>query len=306
MKIYRGKKIVCLILIILLIIPVSIANAVDKEFLEGQITIRHFNKSKPIANNNFKIYKVGKILEDKIILEEEFLKCGIDFKNISEEDKLNNLGDTLEAYVHGNNIKPFKEDKTKEDGYLTFKNLNKGIYLIIADVGLGDKNIKTKPFLVTIPSKDKNTNELVNKVVINTKNEEIEKDKIDFNVEKIWINDEEKKDKPSFIEIYLYKDGVKDDSVILKETNNWKYVWKDLNSKYNWTVVEKNIPKGYEVRYEKYSTQIKIKNTYKEIGIEKPSTVLPQTGSPWMLPQGLAFTGIILIGVGWVLNRKNE
>lgn len=305
MRIYKGKRVVYLVLMILFIMPISIANAGDTESLDGMIKIKHFNKNKPIVNNNFKIYKVGKILEDKVIIEEEFLKCGIDFEKISEEDRLKNIGDTLEAYVHENNVKPFKEDKTKEDGHVIFKNLDKGLYLLIADVGQGDKDIKTKPVLVTIPSKDKNTNELIDKVVINTKNEEVEKDKINFKVEKIWINDEEKKDKPSYIEVWLYKNGVKDDSIILKEENNWKYEWKDLDSKYNWTVVEKNIPKGYEVSYEKYSTHIKIKNTYKEIEVEKPSTVLPQTGSPWMLPQGLSLTGIILIGVGWILNRKN-
>ncbi|MGL4874885.1 MAG: Cna B-type domain-containing protein [Clostridium sp.] len=295
MKVNNIKKIVSLVFIFLLIIPMASVSAIEDRI--GSITIKHFNEKLPISDSNFKLYMIGRISENgKISLTKEFLNCGIDFEN----GKVGEVSSTLEAYIQKNKINEIKEEKTNKLGIAKFNNLEKGLYFIMeSDRSL----IKTKPSLVVIPRKNSD-GQLIQDITINTKSEII-KETIDLKVEKIWLNDEDVKKRPTFIEAYLYKDGSFYGNITLSEENEWQHVWRNLDGKSNWTVIEKNVPGDYTVSYEKYATNIKIKNTYNEKDELKPPTTLPQTGSSWIFPQALALVGIILISIGGVVKRRN-
>lgn len=313
------NKVVAMFVMVLLMIPISVANA--SEIIDinkkSSITIKHFNDKKPISNTIFRLYRVGEISEDaKFTLSEEFVNYNIDLDAINEKSKWNEVADTLATYIQVDKIKSHSEYLTKEDGIIRFDNLKIGVYLVVGDTGNVDgSTIKTKPFLVSLPNKNDSTGDWIYDVEVMTKNDKVnegygdfyDKEYIDFTVEKIWINDEGRSNKPTSIEVDFYRDDKVYDSIILNEENQWKYVWYNLDPKYNWTAVEKYVPNDYTVSYEKYSKSVKIKNTYNKpnTSITPPTSFLPQTGNNWIIAQGFALVGIILISAGYIIKRKN-
>lgn len=296
------KKVIVLFITILFIIPNLYVYANENFNInkKASLSIKHFYNNKPIKNTIFKIYKVGNISGDeKITPSNEFINYDINVES----------ADTIESYVYKNKIKPYKELETKENGIVTFDNLELGVYLVTGNTSvINNASIKTNAFLVELPSKDKVSGKYLYDVEAKTKNNEITESNIDFEVEKIWINDENTSNKPKSIEIELFKESKLYDTITLNENNNWKYVWNNLESKYNWTVVEKNVPKHYTVSYEKYSKLVKIKNTYKKNSttVKPPNTNLPQTGNTWIIAQCIALVGLVCISAGCIIKRKNE
>ena len=55
------------------------------------------------------------------------------------------------------------------------------------------------------------------------------------------------------------------DTVTLNEANNWEYRWYELDSRFEWRVVERKIPVDYEVRIEYNETQYLIRNRHNTI-----------------------------------------
>ncbi|MCH5324175.1 MAG: Cna B-type domain-containing protein [Eubacterium sp.] len=65
----------------------------------------------------------------------------------------------------------------------------------------------------------------------------------DVSVEKIWVGGT---DHPTSVSVQLYQDGVEyGEPVTLDESNEWKYVWNNLDENHNWTVDEVEVPAGY-------------------------------------------------------------
>ena len=50
---------------------------------------------------------------------------------------------------------------------------------------------------------------------------------------------------PTSVQVALYRDGVKYQTVTLSASNNWSYTWDDLTDEYTWSVDEPTVPSGY-------------------------------------------------------------
>lgn len=69
---------------------------------------------------------------------------------------------------------------------------------------------------------------------------------IDVSVKKIWdISADTDVEKPSSVEVVLYRNGVAYDTVKLSASNGWSYTWEDLPDSCQWTVNEKKVPTGF-------------------------------------------------------------
>lgn len=113
-------------------------------------------------------------------------------------------------------------------------------------------------------------------------------------VKKVW-KDNENSERPESIKVVL-KNGKKTvDTVTLSEKNNWKYTWDDLDEDGDWSVWEKDVPKGYEDRYKTKGSVVTITNV-----------AYHATGQMnWPIPV-LGGLGILLIAVGAVMLRKKK
>ncbi|HHX69258.1 MAG: Cna B-type domain-containing protein [Miniphocaeibacter sp.] len=98
--------------------------------------------------------------------------------------------------------------------------------------------------------------------------------------EKVWKdNDNKTKARPSYIEVQLYKNDKVEGAVVkLDADNKWTYTWDNLpktedDKIVDYTVKEVNVPKGYDVSYDRESTagRVYVINTIKPVEVETTS-----------------------------------
>ena len=260
------KNIVMIFLIIFMIIPANKAFCDDNQYFNEKmsLTIKHCSDTKPLANVQFSIYKIAHVSNDfNFEVIDRFNGYSINLEGIKDETEWCNIADTLQSYITKDNIEPNSTLCTDEQGSVSFSDLEAGLYLVIGDTtSLDNKTIKTKPFLVSLPSVDRETNKIINNVTVETKTDNIPKDEGGLEVHKVWVNDDKMNVRPKAIEVGLYRNKELYKTITLNKENNWKYVFSDLEPDVSWDIVEMNIPNGYKVSYEKYNEQVTITNTY--------------------------------------------
>ncbi len=189
------------------------------------------------------IYKVASGEEKK--LEDDFSKY-----SVSLEDKGSAIA--LASYVQRDNIAPFASKNTDADNKAFFKNLSKGYYLITGD-SFVNNGIKYTLMPVIVDVSD-------HKVEVNGKYEKEggSSGNKQLGVMKVWSGS---KGEPEVV-AQLLRNGVVFEEVKLNQQNNWRYTWFNLDSKYEWSVVEKEIPVKYQVKIEKDGNVYVIINKY--------------------------------------------
>ncbi|MGL5346437.1 MAG: Cna B-type domain-containing protein [Peptostreptococcaceae bacterium] len=301
------KKILLAFVVMIFMVPTYIIEG--KEAIDinkkASIIISHHYKNQPISNTKFNLYKIADVSESaKFVLSGDFAKFNIEDNILNDSTKWSELSATLTNNIKVNNIKAQHTSTTNNNGNIKFSDLDTGLYLVEGETGtINEGYIKTKPFLVSLPNQNKNQSSWNYDIEVNTKNEFILESTIDYTAQKIWLNDDEKT-RPKSIQVSLYNGKNLIETVELNIDNQWKHTWNDLDIKGEWSVVENNVPKGYSVSYEKYTTSIKVKNTYEKIVPPITDEKLPQTGMLFWPITLLASLGILLIYLGKKLNSK--
>lgn len=145
---------------------------------------------------------------------------------------------------------------------------------------------------------DENTQDLdqyITKVVGSTITNTYDSEKTSMHVEKIWLNDE-KDDRPGYIDVTLYRNGKEYDKIRLSEdaAGKWYYEWPKLDANYEWTVKEDyQIPDYYEGWYEYTSV---VDGTYVKIFNQKVEDT-PDTGDRNILFYILSVFGVAAGGL---------
>ena len=78
-------------------------------------------------------------------------------------------------------------------------------------------------------------------------------------VRKVWVDDSN--ERPDSVTMQLLQDGKVWDEVELSQANNWVYTWDRLDEDYKWSVVEAEVPDGYEATYTTKGNTTTITNT---------------------------------------------
>ena len=152
-----------------------------------------------------------------------------------------------------------------------------------------------------------------------------------LSVVKVWKTPEGRPTYPE-VTVQLLKDGKIYDSVVLNDSNSWKYTWTQLDKDSRWTVTEKEFDADYKVDISENNHIFTITNSIDEPhetttpGTEpsEPSTTtptsptsptrpgttvppkIPQTGQlNWPIPL-LCVAGAVLILIGLILMRKKH
>ena len=134
------------------------------------------------------------------------------------------------------------------------------------------------------------------------------RDYIELEIVKVWDDgNDSQKLRPEEIEITVLANGEEIMTVILSEENEWTYVteeplpYSDENFKeITYSVVEKNVPKGYTVSYSKNEYKFTVTNT-----INPPETSDASGIGMWLTLFGVSVTNSL--GLAYVsLKRKKE
>ena len=79
---------------------------------------------------------------------------------------------------------------------------------------------------------------------------------------KVW-KDKDQSKRPESVTMNLLQDGKIYDSIMLNNANDWKYTWKDLQTKHEYTVVEANVPGNYTALVDRENNDYTVTNTAK-------------------------------------------
>ena len=165
----------------------------------------------------------------------------------------------LDAYTASSGIKPDAQGTITAAG-MEFSNLAKGLYLVVYNhFADGDKTCGASASLVSIPSVTQE-GESLSRVTVRSKSECATISKTNLNVVKVWKGDE-RKNRPTSIEVQLLRDGTVADTVTLSAANNWRHAWSNLATDHEWRVIEKNVPDGYVMALSRNGSDFTLINT---------------------------------------------
>lgn len=122
-------------------------------------------------------------------------------------------------------------------------------------------------------------------------------DPVDITVKKVWDDDDnERGNRPDYVNVTLYKGDEVFEKVELREENDWTYSWTDLDGAYEWSVLETGIPKGYTPSYSNEGEVIVITNT----------ETLINTGQLTWPVYALGGMGLVMMIFGLLLIKRNK
>ena len=268
------------------------------------------------SGHEIKLYKVADVSETaEYSLVPALKKTGLVINGIQTNGEWKTIRSTLEIYVLLGALKPLKTAVTDENGRVNFTGLEPGLYLVS---GLNDsRNGWTYIFdsaLVALPGLDENGYWKYD-VTVNSKSEVLpptdSDEEIELKVLKLWKGDEKKINRPSSIEVEIFRDGKLFETVELSEKNNWSYSWKVKNDGAKWAAIERNVPKGYSMTLEIRERAFVITNTVIPENPDVPPVVPPDTGdtSNILLYTALMFVSgamLLIFGITEKRNRHEE
>lgn len=306
-----------LVLMLLLPIQVQAAGRIDLE-QDVNLTISAQEGEIPLVGAKFDIYLVATVDEyGELTTTEEFDQFHVNIQG-QNDDAWKKLASTLEGYVLRDEIVPTDTGKTDDQGMLFFpnnqENLKQGLYLVIGDRHTQDGYVyEASPFVVLLPSLDKEANDWVYEVSVNSKHdsEQVpeEPNTTTREVLKVWKDEEHEKERPKEIIVQLLCDGKIFKTETLNADIGWNYTWTGLDSDHKWTIVEKEL-KNYTVTVTREGVKFVVTNTYN--GPENPTstvpdkpgkTKLPQTGQLWWPVPVLIAAGLLLVVIGLLRRR---
>ena len=315
-------------------------------------------RSFPISNMNLRLYKVAGMSDAvRFTVTEDFKDASV-FQDGSfslddmDAEKWAALANTLAAFVASDRdaatpdspaITPAASGATDTKGAVKFENLQVGLYLVVGDrLADGRYTYTPTPFLLTLPTLDTARDTWLYDVTAENKfgrdYDPPSASYVSRNVVKVWEDDEDaEEDRPSEVTVQLLRDGKEYDTVTLNESNNWKHSWTRLNARYDWQLVELDVPENYTVLVEQTGNTFVVTNTHTEeipdddppldptpsetpdpgttpdpgenVDIpdeDPPQGGLPQTGVLWWPVQVLTICGIALFGIGWLEVRREK
>lgn len=147
---------------------------------------------------------------------------------------------------------------------------------------------------------------------------------INRNVMKVW-EDAEGVDRPTSVTVRLLRNGEVYEEVTLSEANDWQHSWRGLSNRYQWTLVEVDVPVDYTVEITQEGNTFVVTNTAPEDIPDEPPPLddggdeeeipedpvpldpgLPQTGTLWLPVQILTIAGILLFSLGWMDMKRQK
>lgn len=301
----KMKKLFGLILIcVMLLIPMHLQAASVEPEHPSSLTIKYCKNGIGYEGVEVNAYRVAEVFEDgTYALTGVFAKYSVNINGIKSQTEWDEVKDTLTSYIVADKIAPTARETTDENGYVLFKDILPGIYLISEVKIEDDKEVVIfESFLVVVPNL--NEDGTYNYDIVSLPKhilQEVESEVVEYKVVKQWKDYGKENERPNLIEVEIYKNGIIEETIRLSDENDWTYSWEALNDGSEWIAVEKNVPDGYEMTVSMKGYTILITNACE--GVE----IYPETGdqtSMWPYILGLCCSGMIFIIVGIWRKRK--
>ena len=297
-----------------------------------KLTVSCFKNDVALKGMRWNIYRVAEILPNNSYqLSGKFAEYKVNINNIDTSQMIA-AAETLETYATVDDIKPLFTGVINKDGIVEYDKLTYGVYLLSGiPITIDNKYYLPTPSIIVIDDTLNGEDDIrynynikaVPKVKVLAASDRYYN--FDGTVKLYWEKDREE-ERPKQVETVLLKNGTEFKSVVLNSENNWSYTWKNLSTRYEWSVIERQVPSGYTVSYVKNEINIDpedpgqhdiefiIKNTGDYVPTETttaaPAEKLPQTGQLWWPVPVMSAAGMIVFIAGWRVNslkrKKHE
>lgn len=269
---------------------------------DSKLTLNYYYDDYNFDDTNVKIYYIASVTSDfRYELSSDFSSYLIKINGIKTEGEWTSLEQTLNSYITADNIKETSKKSIKNNN-ITINDLKPGLYFIKTDkIDTKDYTLLFDSFLLSIPElKEDGTWNYDISVYPKTEMYIPKYEKIKYTVIKEWVDDQ--KNRPKSIEIEIYEDGILVENQTLSKDNNWIYQWTTDDDGSIWTVVERDIPKGYNVSIKNSDSNFTIVNTDPNYKEDNPKTYDNIKIHFYLLIGSII--GIILLIIGLVINKK--
>jgi len=230
---------------------------------DKNITLNCEKDGSVIEGMKWKLYRTGERQGGDFVLTGDFAAYPVDLKDMSVEN-ISAAAQTLSSYAVADHIACLAEGITDESGKLTFNGLSDGLYMAVGKrFKIGEFTYEPTPLLLEVSKGSVDFSyDAYPKIVRVTLSSEARS----HTVKKVWLDyDDLYEARPTYVTVDLFRDDELYDTVTLNEANNWEYRWYELDSRFEWRVVERKIPVDYEVRIEYNETQYLIRNRHNTI-----------------------------------------
>lgn len=256
----------CVMFVSVMAFSINTFAAVDVEIDTGKkvtLTVQSEIDEKPVEGVNYKLYLVAKATKTgKFNKTGVFNAYAVEVNGLDTEG-LNDAAVTLASYVNRDNVKPMIQQETNSEGIVVFQSekMVPGLYLLMADeMDEGSYTYSPASVLISIPGFKTDGTALYDPIVKPKYETHDKESSVTRKVLKRWVNDDAKK-RPESVVVQLLKGSEVYDEVTLSEENNWRYTWEELEAGNSWSVVEKEVPKGYKVSVSKDGITFVVTNT---------------------------------------------
>ena len=175
-----------------------------------------------------------------------FASLSVEVGDLSDSSNVNRLASTLASYAVTGIAEPVSVAESDGLGCATFTGLSDGIYLVTgASVFIDDMMYTPKPTLIDFSEVLGSTVTAGVKYTI-TANATDTNHPVSRTVKKIW-EDNGNPNRPQSVTVQLYRNETLYEEKTLSAENGWEYTWNGLNPRYDWNIVETNVPDGYKV-----------------------------------------------------------
>ena len=275
-----------------------------------------------MSNVNFDLYFIAEMQSDGTLKPlDNYTGYTFDIEKMSKAE-LQQCIHKLYKDIEESGVSPLDSAKTNYSGRFKFPNkttkLVPGLYLLVAESITKDElTYKVEPNLIQIPNDLKYPRYNISLNIKSVVSKEV---KEDYGVIKLWNEPDMSEipegatvpERPDSVTVNLYRDGVLYDTVILSSSNNWRHIWKELETKYNWFVDEVSV-EGYETSIYTDHNVFVITNTSvlnkeepdntDEPKEDDPGDDMAQTGVIWWPIQVMYALGLLLLILGKLMLR---
>lgn len=278
-----------------------------------RLTLSYQEAGVPLVGAAFSAYQIATVnAVGELTTTEPFQSFNVDIRG-KNDAAWRLLASTLEGYLLRDNVTPTAQGVTDEDGQLTWpaegKALPQGLYLILGERHTQDGYAyDPTPFLVLLPSVDKEQNEYRYEVTADVKHQSEPipdtPKPVTRTVQKVWKDTGHESERPQQVVVQLLQNGEIYDTVTLSAQTNWRHTWTKLDGSAKWNVTERDLS-DYTVTVSQETTTFVVTNTYQGTAPSTPtnSGKLPQTGQLWWPVPVLLSVGLLCVLIGALRRR---
>ncbi len=272
----------------------------------ASLTLHYQKENQMFSDLPISIYRVAEAFTDGTFeLIEPFSSYPINIHDITLQEQWKNTAVTLSSYIVANQLMPYQETRTNDDGKAAFENLETGLYFVSEVTAENNSGTYVfDQFMVYLPTPQPDDSFDYD---VEAKPKCVEYvPKTEYRVTKLWQDVGHQADRPEEITVDIYKDGMLQETQILSASNNWSYIWyvsEEALSK--WTVVERTTSEAYTVTVQQNGSNFSIINTHKSIADIPNPPPTGDTSNITLYIMLMCISGIMLIVLG-IYNRRHR